>query len=92
LRLEVSDDGIGFPVDYQEGVGIANTRARLAQLYGHRQSFDVQSGPDTGTVVRVVLPLRFAEHITEKDLHEDTNRDRRRRTSGTPENSVAANS
>jgi two-component sensor histidine kinase len=92
LRLEVSDDGDGFPVDYEEGVGVANTRARLEQLYGRRQSFDVQSGSETGTVVRVVLPLRFAEPVTEKDLHENTNPDRRRRTSGTAENSVAASS
>jgi two-component system, LytTR family, sensor kinase len=88
LRLEVSDDGIGFPVDCQEGVGIANTRARLAQLYGGHQSFDVQRRSGTGTVVRVVLPLRFAGPITEKDLHENTNGDRRRRASGAPEDSV----
>jgi two-component system, LytTR family, sensor kinase len=88
LRLEVSDDGIGFPVDCQEGVGIANTRARLSQLYGGHQSFDVQRRSGTGTVVRVVLPLRFAEPITEKDLNENTNGDRGRRASGAPEDSV----
>ncbi|MEP6619376.1 MAG: histidine kinase [bacterium] len=62
LVVEVRDTGIGFPVDggIREGVGLRNTRARLAQLYGAQASLSY--GPrdggatDRGTTVRVSLP------------------------------------
>jgi hypothetical protein len=87
LLLDVSDDGIGLASGCKENVGISNTRSRLVQLYGNRQSFHIQSKPAAGVIVRVVLPLRFAVDMSgmvkNKD-DEDTNGDRRRRTSGTP--------
>ncbi|HYX42287.1 MAG TPA: histidine kinase, partial [Pyrinomonadaceae bacterium] len=43
LQLAVRDNGTGLPADWetcgQLGVGLANTRARLAQLYGARHTF-----------------------------------------------------
>jgi signal transduction histidine kinase len=58
LCLEVRDNGGGLvngePV---EGVGLSNTRSRLAQLYGHRQSFNVEDSSAGGVVVRVELPF-----------------------------------
>ena len=43
LHLTVRDDGVGLPEGrrVRDGVGLANTRARLRQLYGARQSLDV---------------------------------------------------
>ncbi|MDH4045975.1 MAG: histidine kinase [Gemmatimonadota bacterium] len=63
LRLEVLDDGPGFggtPADPRgTGLGIVNTRKRLAQLYGHEASLDVQDRSPHGAAVTIVLPLHF---------------------------------
>jgi LytS/YehU family sensor histidine kinase len=59
LTIEVTDDGQGFSVaDIREGVGIGNTRARLRELYGADQRFDVVSAPNEGTRVRLTIPYR----------------------------------
>jgi two-component system, LytTR family, sensor kinase len=59
LVLSVRDDGVGIPDGpRREGVGLANTRARLRQLYGARQSLELSGGPGAGTCVRVSLPFR----------------------------------
>jgi two-component system, LytTR family, sensor kinase len=60
LRLQVSDNGIGLSSNYQEGVGVANTRARLQQLYGEAQRFEMGRGPDGGLVVTVAVPFHTA--------------------------------
>jgi sensor histidine kinase YesM len=63
LRLRVKDDGPGWaePVVGRDarGVGISNTRRRLAQLYGddHRLEFDGAAGD--GCTVTVELPFRL---------------------------------
>ncbi|WP_148306158.1 histidine kinase [Gemmatirosa kalamazoonensis] len=62
LRVTVTDDGPGpraAPAD--GGVGLANTRARLAALYGTAASLDLRAGPDGGAVAELRLPLRRAE-------------------------------
>jgi len=69
LVLEVHDDGIGLdaarsrprPNDDREGVGIANTTARLRQLYGEDWGFELSPAPHGGTVARVSLPLHNME-------------------------------
>ena len=66
LRLAVRDDGPGVPIAdpvpgrANGGVGLANTRARLQQLYGERQEFVVGNGPDGGALVQLTIPLRWA--------------------------------
>jgi two-component system LytT family sensor kinase len=42
------------------GIGLANTRARLAQLYGDQWSFEVGSGSNGGALVTVTIPFRAA--------------------------------
>ncbi len=60
LLLSVRDDGVGLAAGApREGVGLANTRARLHQLYGARQSLELTGGPGAGTCVRVSLPFRL---------------------------------
>jgi len=43
---------------YARGVGLANTLARLAQLYGSRQSFQIHNVVPRGVVVLLSIPLR----------------------------------
>jgi len=60
LRLEVSDDGPGLDTPSREagaGVGLDNTRARLAGLYGAAQSFALQNRAGGGVTASITLPL-----------------------------------
>jgi two-component system LytT family sensor kinase len=64
LELSVRDDGPGFGEEQaggRTGVGLANTRARLEQLYGPG-GFEMYrgSGPGGGALVRITLPFRLA--------------------------------
>jgi sensor histidine kinase YesM len=58
LHLTVRDDGVGMAGAPGEGVGLANTRARLRQLYGARQSLELAGGSG-GVCVSVSLPFRI---------------------------------
>jgi signal transduction histidine kinase len=61
LRIEVRDNGAGIGAKrIKEGVGLANTRARLQQLYGAAQQFTIANGASGGTVVSLVIPFRAA--------------------------------
>jgi sensor histidine kinase YesM len=43
------------------GLGLANTRARLKQLYGEAAELRTGNGPDGGAQVTMVLPFHFLE-------------------------------
>lgn len=62
LVLQVTDNGPGgesrVPGDGRTGVGMANVRARLAELYGRRQDFSVFTPESGGFGVQLVLPYR----------------------------------
>lgn len=57
LELIVADSGRGFPAlpTKREGVGLANTRARLEQLYRDEYRLELSSG--SGAQVRITVPL-----------------------------------
>lgn len=59
LVLTVSDNGAGIPAEgpARVGIGLANTRARLAELYGERQHFDLVNRPEGGLCVRMAFPF-----------------------------------
>ena len=59
LQLTVSDSG-GGPGGGPEGVGLRNTNARLAQLYGPQYRVTLQSRPGGGTDAEILLPYRTA--------------------------------
>ncbi|HET8547967.1 MAG TPA: histidine kinase [Bryobacteraceae bacterium] len=61
LELSVSDDGAGLTPEAipQDGIGLSNTRARLGQHYGHRQSFELRQGT-SGAVATVRIPFMEA--------------------------------
>ena len=59
LELVVEDDGPGFRNPRQPvGIGLANTRLRLAELYGERASLTLANALDGGAIVTLTLPYR----------------------------------
>ena len=62
LYLEIRDDGPGFrkPANerVREGIGLSNTRERLAKIYGTRCQLLLRSERGAGTSVQIVLPFR----------------------------------
>jgi sensor histidine kinase YesM len=58
LVIEVRDSGPGFRPDAaHDGIGLANTRARLEQLYGPDYRFEYGSVPEGGASVRIAIPF-----------------------------------
>lgn len=60
LRLSIQDDGPGIhhvSPRRGTGVGVANTRARLAELYGTRHTFTIAAGAQGGTIVTITIPF-----------------------------------
>jgi len=61
LCVEIEDDGMGLPSEgVREGVGLANARARLEQLYGRRALLDVGPRPGGGVRVELRVPWQAA--------------------------------
>jgi two-component system LytT family sensor kinase len=60
LRIAVVDDGPGLEPEATNGngngVGLANTRARLIELYGERQGVTLEASHPKGARVTVTLP------------------------------------
>jgi len=56
LNIEIADSGPGLatPALRPQGIGIANTRARLQRLYGDRHAFELVHG--AGLVVKLRIP------------------------------------
>jgi signal transduction histidine kinase len=62
LRLTLRDNGPGLPAETggRKGIGVANTRARLQELYGESHSFVLRNGEESGVTVEVSIPFRRA--------------------------------
>lgn len=62
LHLSVSDDGPGFPagwtLEHGAGVGLGNTRERLARLYPGAHRLEIGRGQTGGAVVALQVPFR----------------------------------
>ncbi len=62
LRLTVRDDGAGLPEDFARraaaGMGVANVRARLSQLYGAAHRFDLLPAEGGGAMAVIEIPYR----------------------------------
>lgn len=75
LCLEIADDGPGFSRTRNgtaaKGVGIANTRERLQQLYGEAHTFRLDTPPGGGTRVRLEIPLHWQEGGEERGKRHD---------------------
>lgn len=62
LKLIVFDNGAGLPENWQlktsGGIGLANTAARLQQLYGENHRMEVRNRTEKGVEVVIVIPFR----------------------------------
>lgn len=59
LRVELQDSGPGFrEAARRDGIGLSNTRARLAALHGSKATMDCGTVNGRGGLVRVMLPYR----------------------------------
>jgi LytS/YehU family sensor histidine kinase len=67
LMLEVSDTGSGLIAEAGEGVGLANSRARLRQACGESATLSLLPGPAGGCVARVRIPCRTAANLPAAD-------------------------
>lgn len=61
LEIAISDNGLhSSGARKKSGIGLANTRRRLEQLYGQSQSISLEKLPDRGTRVTVAIPFHRA--------------------------------
>jgi sensor histidine kinase YesM len=62
VRIEVKDNGPGIDAEKVlesrrgKGLGLANTQARLAGLYGTAARFEMRNSPTGGLVVALEIP------------------------------------
>lgn len=64
IELSVADDGAGFSGAISgSGIGLANIRERLAQLYGARAQFSLKARPQGGVIATISLPVDAADSI-----------------------------
>jgi len=59
VEIRIQDDGPGLaPANGAGGIGLANTRARLRELYGDAASLRVENSEKGGVVATMLLPFR----------------------------------
>jgi two-component system LytT family sensor kinase len=68
IVIEVEDDGVGMPASGTSsssgtGIGMVNVTERLQVVYGDAAEITVESQPGQGTLVRLMLPVLFAEEL-----------------------------
>jgi two-component system LytT family sensor kinase len=64
LQISVSDNGPGMPaggINGSKGIGLANTRKRLNQLYGEGAALELRAREGGGTVAMITIPFRVGE-------------------------------
>jgi len=70
VELRIRDDGPGleegFQSDFDQHIGLSNTRARLAQLYGSDHRFDLSNSPEGGAVATIFIPFRRFKNSDER--------------------------
>lgn len=55
IHITVDDDGAGLPANMVEGIGLRNTRERLASLFGPRATLTLTARPAGGTRVHLTV-------------------------------------
>jgi signal transduction histidine kinase len=72
LKVKIQDDGPGFSAGSppSRGIGLANTRERLYQLYGDMGQLVIENGDPGGAVVTILLPYHLAPGMAETEVME----------------------
>ncbi len=63
VLLQVLDTGPGPAAGHQDGMGLANSRARLAQAWGDAATLHLAHGPEGGCVATVTLPRQALDPL-----------------------------
>ncbi|HEY7546247.1 MAG TPA: histidine kinase, partial [Blastocatellia bacterium] len=78
LEINLYNDGPQLPLDWRmeqsHGIGLANTRARLHQLYGQNCRLDLRNH-ETGVMAKIAIPFQPAErngHEQKKNPRDDS--------------------
>jgi LytS/YehU family sensor histidine kinase len=74
LVIEIDDSGPGITEELfpkKEGVGLTNTRSRLARLYGESQKLELINQPERGLRVIVVIPFQTAVAVEGEAFYEN---------------------
>jgi LytS/YehU family sensor histidine kinase len=61
LLIDVRDNGAGFSSSGGSGVGLANTRSRLAALFGSRAALSLSAAAPRGVLASLRMPLLLKE-------------------------------
>ena len=67
------DDGPGLiPANSSngQGIGLANTRARLHRLYGKSSRLTLENGAEGGAIATIVVPYHLAPGMPETEIVE----------------------
>ncbi len=85
LHLEIRDNGVGIPKDRlirlqksideqyddaQFGIGLRNVNLRLKILYGEAAGLRIESVPERGTKITVILPAQKKKEMDEHVSHD----------------------
>ena len=57
IVLTVTDTGVGFGAKGGSGIGIANTRSRLAAVYGEAAELALAANTPRGVIASIIVPL-----------------------------------
>ncbi|MCZ6758992.1 MAG: histidine kinase [Gemmatimonadetes bacterium] len=72
LMIQVTDNGPGLGLrksDGSGGIGVANTRARLEQMYGVHQRFELETREEGGARVSIEIPYKRRSEIENSQEH-----------------------
>jgi LytS/YehU family sensor histidine kinase len=61
LQVDVRDNGAGFEMHSDEGVGLANIRERLRLLYGKEAELVIEAPPEGGALASIRIPYKMME-------------------------------
>lgn len=76
LRIKIRDNGPGLPVNqscikkFKGGLGLANTRARLDQLYGSAHRFELENNPSGGLTVTLEMPASSEREAPRRSIYD----------------------
>jgi two-component sensor histidine kinase len=92
LVLSVADNGRGLPDTPRAGIGLANSRARLQQLFGDDQAFAIGPRSPHGVLVTLNFPFHTTRGEAAREIasHEHPDADRGRRAVGANAHRVPA--